>query len=242
MAEEGSLLCRLPPPPCRLDAREPEAEPDGAWASSNKRSRRDGIWLFIAEKRRSIEGEGAPAAAAGASSPRTGDNRAEDPDVDRAEDDADRDCRDDAVGAAAAADAGGAADDDSNRLPRVDLSEDAMIEVADEASFAFSFSCFSCGVRENENYSFVSFDRNNAFEEWQRSGEVGQSATRWCKQAKDPTWEGGSVAKGRGEYHRILERITATRHIFVFVPMHYCSLCILRGDGENTGKPEAGSM
>lgn len=37
---------------------------------------------------------------------------------------------------------------DSNRLPRVDLSEDAMLEAADAASFALSFSCrprFVCG-------------------------------------------------------------------------------------------------
>lgn len=142
-----------PPPPCRLDACEPEAEPDGGAGSSNKRSRRDGICFFIAEKRLIIEGEGAPIApaptAANASSLRVGE-RAEDTDVDRTEDVADRDGLNGVVAVAAAAvddDGGGSAADDSNRLPRVDLSEDAIIEVADEASFAFSFSCGGGYVR-----------------------------------------------------------------------------------------------
>lgn len=171
------MLCRLPPaPPCRLDARDPEAEAGVGGASSNKRSRRDGICFFIAEKRLIIEGEGAPpitpppapAAAADVSSLVRLGERAEDTDstdVDRTEDVADNGL-DGVCAAASVADVGGAvaaAADDSNRLPRVDLSEDAMIEVADEASFALSFSCRVAFVRRaaRRHVFVINYDSKN---------------------------------------------------------------------------------
>lgn len=181
------MLCRLPPPapPCRLDAREPEAEPEGGGASSNKRSRRDGICFFIAEKRLITEGEGAPiipppaAAAAGASSLRLGE-RAEDTDPERTEDVADRD-RDGLDGVGAAAGAGAAADDDdSNRLPRVDLSEDAMMDVADEASFALSFSCGVAGVRKSLIVRVLIETTH-----WKHGKRSHGKCNPWCRQSKE---------------------------------------------------------
>lgn len=158
LIEEGSLMCRLllpapPPPPCRLDAREPEAEPVEA-ASSNKRSRSDGICFFIAVRRFNTEGDGVPTAplAGGAAAParsscRAGEKTEEEEEEDTAvgafvkEDEAEKkDCLEAAVVVVMVVfgDGDGA---DSNRLPMVDLSDDAIFEVADSASFAFSLSC-----------------------------------------------------------------------------------------------------
>lgn len=75
------------------------------------------------------------------SSGRLGENMEDDADADRAEEEAENGyVENDGLDAAAAAD-GVVAGDVSNRLPRVDLSEDVIIEAADDASFALSFSC-----------------------------------------------------------------------------------------------------
>ncbi len=156
LLEEGSLLCRLLPPtlpppppfpPCRLDVREPGAAAAAAApVASNRRSCRDGICFFIDENRLSTPPADVDADADDPWSPglRTGEKPEEDDaevDVDRVDDEvvAADDRKEEGLDGVVLpfADAGV----DSNRLPRVDLSEDAMLEVADAASFALSFSC-----------------------------------------------------------------------------------------------------
>lgn len=156
LVEEGSLMCRLllpaPPAPCRLGVREPEADLAEA-ASSNKRPCSDGICFFIAVRRFNTEGEGAPivplpaaAATPARSSFRAGEKAAEEEDTEvddltEEEEAGKKDCLEGVVVVVVVVVFGDDDGADSNRLPRVDLSDDAIFEVADAASFAFSLSC-----------------------------------------------------------------------------------------------------